>query len=90
MKYTNGNESIEAYKWNGNVLAGSEKGTPKWIGDAILITHRIWFDAAWNMKVDTNDGMKMCNVDDYIIKRLDGSLDVVSHDDFKDGYRKVK
>lgn len=90
MKYTNSKESIEAYRWNGNVLAGSEKGTPKWIGDAILITHSIWFDAAWNMKVDTKSGMKMCNVDDYIIKRNDVSLDVIPHDEFKDKYRKVK
>lgn len=89
MRYTNGKVTVEAYKWNGNVLAGTEKGTPKWISDSILITHKIWFDAAWNMKVDTADGIKTCEVDDYIIKTKDG-LGIIKHDEFKAKYKKAK
>lgn len=89
MKYTDGRQTIDAFKWNGNVLAGSEKGTPKWLGDAILITHKIWFDASWNMKVDTGDGMRICNIDDYIIRYPGGELDIIPHEEFKKKYRKA-
>ena len=90
MRYTDGKRTIEAFKWNGNVLAGSEKGTPQWVTDEILLTHRIWFDAAWNMKVDTASGMRVCEVDGYIVKNHDGSLDVLGHDEFKSQYRKAR
>ena len=88
MKYTDGRNIVDAYKWSGNVLAGGEKGTPQWLGDAILITHKIWFDAAWNMKVDTADGVKVCDVGDYVVNR-NGVLSVIPHDEFKDSYTKA-
>lgn len=89
MKYTDGKNTVEAFKWNGNVLAGTEKGTPQWLNDAVLITHKVWFDAAWNMKVETAEGMRICNVDDYIVRSNDGSLNIIAHDEFKAKYRKA-
>ena len=80
---------IEAYKYNGNVYAGDEVGMPQWVKDAILITHRIWFDPQWNMKVKTAYGTATCKTNDYLVYD-DDVLDVISHDTFKIEYRKIK
>lgn len=79
---------IEAYKYNGNVYSGDEVGMPQWVKDAILITHRIWFDPQWNMSVQTSYGVVRCKTGDYLINE-DG-IDVVPHDVFKREYRKIK
>ena len=89
MKYTDGKQTIEAFKWNGNVLAGTEKGVPKWFNDAILVSHEIWFDAAWNMKVRTSDGIETCDVGDYVVRNHGGSLGIIGHEEFKSRFSKA-
>jgi len=90
MKYTDGNVIIEAFKWTGEVLVGDEERTPSWVKDAIWLSHTIWFDSAWNMKVRTSSGeetyVKPC---DYLIKDTNG-IKVMAHNDFKEKYRKVQ
>lgn len=68
----------EKIVWNGQVFSGSEKDTPKWLSDAILVAHTVWFDSAWNMRVTTKDGVKTCKVGDTIVNGKNG-LDVIHH-----------
>lgn len=88
MKYTDGSRIIDAYKWRGNVVTGDEQDTPVWVKDAIWTTHKIWFDSAWNMKVNTPDGEVYIKPSDYLIR--DGNnIRVMAHNEFKERYSKA-